>query len=363
MKKYYYLIVIVLILGLVLTGCSLLSNISQVPSTEQSSITYLSKSPLPDLVGLWHLYEGTGTIAHDSTVNSNDGTLYNFTSPHGWVSGMFGQALSFDGSDDYVDCNSNVGNFGLSHSFTIEAWINLASDNTNDAVIYGNAWAEPGYHVRVTLANKVRFILITTGSNYKGIDSSVLADGWHHIAAVKDGMDVKVYIDGVEDSQEAIENGTVTTITTTANTKIGLDTASADHYFNGLIDEVRIWNGALTYTEIAYSYSLGDVGIDIKPGSDPNSINLSSKGVVPVAVLTTDDFDAIDVNPDTVSFAGASPIRWVIEDVDGDGDMDLLFHFKTQDLNLDQHSIEATLIGEIYVGIPIEGTDTVNIVT
>ena len=143
-----------------------------------------------------------------------------------------------------MDCNSNVGNFDLSDPFTIESWINSALDNSDD-VIYGNAWAEPGYHVRVTSENKVRFILIETGSNYKGIDSSVLTAGWHYIVAVWNGVSVKIYVDGVDDSQEAIENGTVTTLTTNANTKIGLDTASAAHYFNGLIDEVRIWDKAL----------------------------------------------------------------------------------------------------------------------
>jgi len=102
--------------------------------------------------------------------------------------------------------------------------------------------------------------------------------------------------------------------------------------------------------------------IDIKPGSDPNSINLKSKGVVPVAVLTTDDFDASTIDPDTLVFAGASPVRWTLEDVDDDGDLDLLVHFKTQDLNLDEDSTEATLTGETDIGQTIEGTDTVNIV-
>ena len=64
--------------------------------------------------------------------------------------------------------------------------------------------------------------------------------------------------------------------------------------------------------------------LDIKPGSDPNSINLKSKGVVPVAVLSDDNFDATTIDPDTVEFAGASPLRWAIEDVDGDGDMDMV---------------------------------------
>ena len=104
--------------------------------------------------------------------------------------------------------------------------------------------------MRVTSENKVRFILIENGSIYKGIDSSELIAGWHHIVAVWDGVSVKIYVDGEDDSQIAIENGTVTTITTAANTKIGLDTTSVAHYFNGLIDEVRIWDKALRSEDI-----------------------------------------------------------------------------------------------------------------
>ena len=108
------------------------------------------------------------------------------------------------------------------------------------------------------------------------------------------------------------------------------------------------------------------VPIDIKPGSDPNSINLGSKGVVPVAVLYTEDFDPSTIDPSTVKFAGAPPVKWTIEDVDGDGDLDMLFHFDTQILaelaELNEDSTEATLTGNTTDGWPIEGTDTVNIV-
>jgi len=105
-----------------------------------------------------------------------------------------------------------------------------------------------------------------------------------------------------------------------------------------------------------------EVEIDIKPGSYPNSINLKSKGKVPVAVLTTDDFDAYDVDPDTCVFANANPLRWKMEDVDNDGDHDMLLHCKTQELDLTKESTEATLEGETYEGIQIIGTDSVNIV-
>jgi len=109
--------------------------------------------------------------------------------------------------------------------------------------------------------------------------------------------------------------------------------------------------------------SMLEIDIDIKPCSDPNSINLKSKGLVPVAVLSTYDFDATNVDPVTVEFAGAAPLRWAVEDVcPYDGKDDLLFHFKTQGLNLNEDSTEATLAGATCGGQPIQGTDTVNIV-
>ena len=119
-----------------------------------------------------------------------------------------------------------------------------------------------------------------------------------------------------------------------------------------------------TYGPVAATFLIyfPNVEIDIKPDSDLNSINLKSKGVVPVAVLTTDDFDATTIDPDTVSFAEASPVRWTTEDVDHDGDLDMLFHFRTQELNLTSDSIEATLTGSAQDGRLLEGTDSVNIV-
>lgn len=104
------------------------------------------------------------------------------------------------------------------------------------------------------------------------------------------------------------------------------------------------------------------IEIDIKPCSLPNSINLKSKGKVPVAILTTDDFDASAVDPNTVIFAGASPVKWHLEDVDFDGDIDLILHFMTQELDLTKDSTKATLMGETWDFQLIQGTDSVRIV-
>ncbi len=86
------------------------------------------------------------------------------------------------------------------------------------------------------------------------------------------------------------------------------------------------------------------VQIDVKPGSDPNSINLASNGLIAVAIFTTDDFDASQVDASTVVFAGASAVHSVLEDVDGDGDLDMVLHFQVQDTDL--ADIYAQLLAE-----------------
>jgi hypothetical protein len=116
-----------------------------------------------------------------------------------------------------------------------------------------------------------------------------------------------------------------------------------------------------------------ELTIDIKPGSDTNCINLKSRGVVPVAVLTTDDFNAGTLVPDySILFAGASSVHTTLRDVDEDGDMDMLFHFRTQKLvELNEDSTEATLTATLTstftrssaltAGDVIQGTDKVKV--
>ena len=114
------------------------------------------------------------------------------------------------------------------------------------------------------------------------------------------------------------------------------------------------------------------IDIDIKPGSDPNSINCNNNnGVIPVVILTTDDFDATTVDHTTVTFEGAREThvdrrsgepRRHEEDVDGDGDIDLVFHFRLGDTDLTCESTEGTLTGETFDAQAIEGTDRVNMI-
>jgi hypothetical protein len=111
------------------------------------------------------------------------------------------------------------------------------------------------------------------------------------------------------------------------------------------------------------------VDIDIKPGSDPNCLNINDHGVIPVAVLGSADFDVSSIDPATLVFAGLVPrqkkdgrFSCSYEDVNIDGFPDLVCQFEDNSTNWAPDGDTATLTGETYDGIPIEGTDSICLV-
>ena len=107
--------------------------------------------------------------------------------------------------------------------------------------------------------------------------------------------------------------------------------------------------------------------IDVKPGSSRNPINVDDRGVIPVVLFTENGFDVRQVDLSTLRFAGAAPAHWSFADVDWDGDLDLVLHFRTQQTTLgDQYEdgarqLQVALTGQTHAGESFEAFDSVEL--
>jgi len=161
----------------------------------------------------------------------------------------------------------------------------------------------------------------------------------------------------------SVEHSSNQTFTITPDPNYHIADVLVDTSSVGAVSEYTFSNVTDNHTiEAIFEVNITIIEIDIKPGSEPNSINLKSNGVIPVAILTANDFDATTVNPDTVRFGQASPVHHAIKDVDGDGDNDMILHFRTQETGIEPGDTEVTLTGQTTGGIEIIGTDSVRIV-
>ncbi|MHC4331950.1 MAG: LamG domain-containing protein, partial [Planctomycetota bacterium] len=263
-----------------------------------------------ELVAHWPLDEGSGTTANDVTGNGNDGTL---NGDPQWVAGMHGVGLEFDG-DDFVDCgNQAMLNFGTG-DFTITAWIQTTQPDRGS--VFSNGGDNSG-GIRYTFAthesNDDRMTLTTDDDSTKvqAEGATVVIDGqWYHVAAMRAGTETRVYVNGVLDGTNTVPEGYDLSGASQHNCLIGAMTSHTDgsmiKLFVGIIDDVRIYNTALTEPELqaamqgqAFARALGPAPEDGALHADTWA-NLSwSAGDFAVShdVYLDDNFD--DVNNGT----------------------------------------------------------------
>jgi hypothetical protein len=204
----------------------------------------LAVSTQADLVGYWKFDEGFGTIAHDSSGNGLDGTLMG--NPQ-WVVGQVGGALEFDG-DDSVEIPHNP-LLSITDEITITAWTYMNADASGEmSIVSKGGWAanDLPYELTETPGGVIFWQFYDDGGRDTCAPSSPPADEWHHIAATYDGQVFKCYIDG-ELADEWAYAGTMPV--NTASVTIG-QRSRGGTYFNGIIDEVAIFNRALGEDEI-----------------------------------------------------------------------------------------------------------------
>ena len=231
--------------------------------------------------------------------DANHGTLQDGAT---FGTGLVGQAFSFDGTNDLVNVPaSSVLN--IQSAITLDAWILSASVPTQIDVIHGRPF---GYQLVTRPDGNLRFAFPIVGVSgvSQNVDSAstVPAMTWIHVAATYDSASgtASIYINGVLEGTHITSGQKMPSQNKPLQIGGFSDPGFVGGFFNGLIDEVGIFNRALSTSEIQAIFNAGSAGkckvttvtIDIKPGSFPNRINLRSKGVIPVAVLTTATFDA-----------------------------------------------------------------------
>lgn len=221
---------------------------SRGESQNSTSITITA----PTAFASWLKFdETTGTTAADSSGNSNVGTLVN--SPT-WIGGEIGNALNLDGTSNYASLPNNI--TANLHDFTVTAWI-YWNGGANWQRIF-DFGAGTGSYMFLTPKNastgKLRFAITTTGgSGEQKIDgtAALATSGWHHVAITLAGSTGTLYVDGQQVGQNTAMTLRPSDLGTTTQNWIGRSQYSADPYFSGHIDDVRILAGALGGSEIA----------------------------------------------------------------------------------------------------------------
>jgi len=210
------------------------------------------------IVGAWMFDDNNGNIAKDSSGNGNDGTLMN--GPN-WVDGEFGKALQFDGVDDYVDAG-NGSSLNLSSSGTVAFWFMANKLGEYQGIVSKNdlkVTDRNGYTTRLQNSNKLVSELADDAGLVISWSTTVISIGtWYFVVLEWDGTTVQSYVNGIlEDSDPQ----TINPISDVYNLFIGCEhetNGDPTFYFNGIIDEVAIFNVALGEQDIQ---SLMDNGL------------------------------------------------------------------------------------------------------
>ena len=200
----------------------------------------------PGLVGYWRMENGL----LDASGNGLTATAVG--SPT-FVAGQFGQAETLNGSNQY-DTVPYTAALDPRAAWTISAWIYCNALNVQHSIVERYEWSggHGGYILRVTAANKLWAITLDgtgVGSDALG-KTTVTAGVWHHVAAVYDSTAniLGVYLDGEADSINT--SATFNALASSRSLKIGARGDDGGTPLAGKIDEVLIWNRALTQPEI-----------------------------------------------------------------------------------------------------------------
>jgi len=277
--------------GLVLVIICLFVGACFVPSIsgnmEQTSYNSVSLNLTDGPVGFWTFDEGTGYIAHDYSGNSNDGMMHGPT----WIDGISGKALGFGGNDGvHINDDSSLEGFS---ELTILVWANPYNHEGGNMGYVVGKYVE-SYAVRCPYriwAYEGDWIVeLGDGSDYCIARAPIDMDNqWYHLALWWDGVELKLFVNGnVKDSAPALDH------LYNNNEYLRIGERVNDGFFNGLIDEVRIYDRALNNNEIRELYN--------NPGGVPDKPTISGPRTGKPKQEYDYSFSSSDPDDDTIYY-------------------------------------------------------------
>ncbi len=217
------------------------------------------------LVASWDFDEGSGVTLRDSSGNGNHGKIRGAT----WVRSGGGYALQFDGVDDYVDCGNDA-SLDIHGPMTLAAWVRPVSTSAKEPGIVGKYF----HSYALTLYRGGCWWYISSGGNNAKAPLAKTGQ-WHHVLGTFDGEMLKLYVNG---RQCATSKSKYNSVNAGKNFLMGRivpnptapDAASqARGHFEGTLDEVRVYNRALSLQEVVAEYNRGarDKGLALRDTS------------------------------------------------------------------------------------------------
>ena len=264
------------------------------------------------LQGYWRLEEGSGTSTADATGNSDDATISGAswstdvpeTTTHSGTascqvnlsasaSGTLLEAwsndysISLDGEDTYLSIG-NPSDLQITGNMTISAWFKTSSGSNNRIIDKDGGGGQPRSYILLLVSNKLRWVRFNSAGTGYTIDTvdTYNDNAWHHVVVTnKTSGTIDIYVDGTALTL-GTGTGNYTNVTSSGNSGItmnnaavginmGYFAATTSQYFDGLIDEVAIWDDVLTSSEVTAIYNNGaPTDLTTDAGNYASSANL-----------------------------------------------------------------------------------------
>ncbi len=226
-------------------------------SADATFTTLAAPPPSGDPIGYWKLDDGSGTTALDASGNGHTGTLLNGPT---WIPGVVSGALSFDGLNDSVDVPHDAALDA--YPLTVAAWVKTSATGLGGIVnkYYPSSWN--GYQIFTTGGNLCAwYFRDASNAIWDGTTCTLMTSGfndnrWHHVAFVVDASGGSLYVDGVVKAARAW-TGTPGPTTTTLDLSLGQYPGAVQPFFPGALDDVRLYNRALSADEVLGLYGSG----------------------------------------------------------------------------------------------------------